>query len=334
MRCRILSQPPESRRNSGGFGSYRDGDYASSPLGGALATASTAGPHSVRSAPLRAESAPRPRDRSGARKSRCRSGPLWTERHGGGEIVTATLRTGTEPPHDPAKQDAAAAAYDTTEEPLARSPSRRSRCPRRRPGADAGVKESSPRPRRSARPAQERREPLVPAPEVHERRRRRCRPGFEFSTAIAERLQDGLRCAASTSASAATSPPPIRPMENQPFWIDGKGWNEAGKRLVAALGRAADDGLSGRTTNPCPPSRRATRPSSRRGRHPARRRSAVLYARDARRRALGPAPPVEADHADALPALRDGGALGARRRRRSPAPCSPPTTRRMRPIAA
>lgn len=156
------------------------------------------------------------------------------------EIVTGTLRSGTEP-HDPAKQDAAA-PLQTTEEPLTLAiPA--IEMPPSDPALTPASKSVEPAPPAAAPGPLKSVEPLVPAPEVP-KVVVTLPPGFEFSTAIAERLQDGLALRRLSERERGEIAAAYQAHENRPFWIDGKGWNEAGKRIVAALGRAADDGLS------------------------------------------------------------------------------------------
>jgi murein L,D-transpeptidase YcbB/YkuD len=68
--------------------------------------------------------------------------------------------------------------------------------------------------------------------------------------------------------------------DNQPFWIDGKGWSAAAKRLVAQLARAAQDGL--RAEDYAPPVFEASDKASLAEADLRLSALAVLYARDAR----------------------------------------------------
>ncbi len=68
-------------------------------------------------------------------------------------------------------------------------------------------------------------------------------PGLEFAGAVAEQLQDAVALQRLPERERNEIIAAYQANENKPFWIDGKGWNEAGKRIVAQLGRAGEDGL-------------------------------------------------------------------------------------------
>ena len=85
-------------------------------------------------------------------------------------------------------------------------------------------------------------EPLVPLPEMP-KVVVTVPPGMEFAAALAERLQDGVALQRLPERERNEIVAAYQANENKPFWIDGKGWNESGKRIVAQLGHAADDGL-------------------------------------------------------------------------------------------
>lgn len=73
---------------------------------------------------------------------------------------------------------------------------------------------------------------------------------------------------------------------HKPLWIDGKGWSEAGKRLTARLGRAAEDGL--RPTDYPLPAFEASDKGSLAEADVRLSALAVLYARDARGARIDP----------------------------------------------
>jgi murein L,D-transpeptidase YcbB/YkuD len=84
--------------------------------------------------------------------------------------------------------------------------------------------------------------PLVPPPEMP-KLVIDLPPGFEFAAEIAKRAGEAVALPRLGERERSDILAAYQAHENRPFWIDGKGWNEAGKRLVAQLGRAGEDGL-------------------------------------------------------------------------------------------
>ncbi|MCU4178646.1 murein L,D-transpeptidase [Bosea sp. BH3] len=156
------------------------------------------------------------------------------------EIVTGTLGIGAKP-QDPVKQDATA-PLETPDEPVTLAipaiempPADPALVPAAKsaetapPAADSGPLKAV--------------EPLVPAPEMP-KLVITVPPGFEFAAAVAAQMQDGLALRRLSERERNEIAAAYQAHENRPLWIDGKGWTEAGKRIVAQLGRAGEDGLS------------------------------------------------------------------------------------------
>jgi murein L,D-transpeptidase YcbB/YkuD len=105
-------------------------------------------------------------------------------------------------------------------------------------------------------------------------------PGFEFAAEIATRAGEAVALPRLGERERTDILAAYQAHENRPFWIDGKGWSEAGKRLVAQLGRAGEDGLRP-TDYPLPVFEASDRGSL--AEADVRLSAlAVLYARDAR----------------------------------------------------
>lgn len=161
------------------------------------------------------------------------------------EIVTGTVPSGSRL-RDPAKLDAAA-PLEAEEEPVTLD------IPAvEMPAPDptlAPASKALPEPAEPAVPAPEPQtgplrsvEPLVPMPELP-KVVVTVPPGLEFAAAIAEHLQDAIALHRLPERERSEIIAAYQANEHKPFWIDGKGWNEAGKRIVAQLGRASEDGL-------------------------------------------------------------------------------------------
>ncbi|SEG28509.1 L,D-transpeptidase family protein [Bosea lathyri] len=85
-------------------------------------------------------------------------------------------------------------------------------------------------------------EPLVPLPEIP-KVVIELPPGSEFAADIATYAPEALALPRLGERERNDVLAAYQANENRPFWIDGKGWSEAGKRLVAQLSRAREDGL-------------------------------------------------------------------------------------------
>jgi murein L,D-transpeptidase YcbB/YkuD len=68
-------------------------------------------------------------------------------------------------------------------------------------------------------------------------------PGLAFAADIAARANDGVAVRRLGERERGEILAAYQANENKPFWIDAKGWTAAGKRIVAQLEHAADDGL-------------------------------------------------------------------------------------------
>jgi murein L,D-transpeptidase YcbB/YkuD len=104
--------------------------------------------------------------------------------------------------------------------------------------------------------------------------------GSEFAAAIAARATDALDLPRLAERERAEIAAAYAANENRPLWIDGRGWSEAGKRLVARLERAGEDGL--RPTDYGLPAFEASDKGSLAEADVRLSALAVLYARDAR----------------------------------------------------
>lgn len=105
-------------------------------------------------------------------------------------------------------------------------------------------------------------------------------PGSDLAAEIAARAGEALALPRLSERERADILAAYQANDNRPLWIDGRGWSEAGRRLTAQLGRAAEDGLRP-ADYPLP----AFEASDRAGLAEADVRLsalAVLYARDAR----------------------------------------------------
>jgi murein L,D-transpeptidase YcbB/YkuD len=85
-------------------------------------------------------------------------------------------------------------------------------------------------------------EPIVPLPEMP-KVVVELPPGSEFAAEIAAHAPEALELPRLGERERNDILAAYQANENRPFWIDGKGWSEAGKRLVAQLSRAREDGL-------------------------------------------------------------------------------------------
>ncbi|QEL24227.1 L,D-transpeptidase family protein [Bosea sp. F3-2] len=154
------------------------------------------------------------------------------------EIVTGTVSAGG--PRDPAKLDATA-PVEAEEEPVTLDiPA--IEMPATDPAlvpASKAVEPVAPAPQTGPLQSVE---PLVPPPEIP-KVVVTLPPGLEFAAAVAEHLQDAVAVHRLSERERNEIIAAYQANENKPFWIDGKGWNEAGKRIVAQLGRAGEDGL-------------------------------------------------------------------------------------------
>ncbi|KRE00706.1 hypothetical protein ASE61_19795 [Bosea sp. Root670] len=154
------------------------------------------------------------------------------------EIVTGTVTTGNRP-LDPARQDAASPL--DSEEPLTLDiPA--VEMPAADPALTPVVK--SPEPVETAPQSGPLRtvEPLVPLPEMP-KVVVEVPPGSEFAAAVAAALPDALTLRRLGERERNEIVAAYQANENRPFWVGGKGWNEAGKLIATQLGRAAEDGL-------------------------------------------------------------------------------------------
>ncbi|PTM40753.1 L,D-transpeptidase family protein [Bosea sp. 124] len=105
-------------------------------------------------------------------------------------------------------------------------------------------------------------------------------PASEFAADIAARATEALALPRLGERERADIVTAYAANGNKPLWIDGKGWSEAGKRLTARLGRAAEDGL--RPTDYPLPAFEASDKGSLAEADVRLSGLAVLYARDAR----------------------------------------------------
>jgi murein L,D-transpeptidase YcbB/YkuD len=155
------------------------------------------------------------------------------------EIVTGTVTTGSRA-QDPARQDAAA-PLDTAEEAVTLD------IPAiEMPAADPALVPAArtPEPTEAApQPGPLRTvEPLVPLPEVP-KVVVELPPGSEYAAAVAAALPEALTLRRLGERERNEIVAAYQANENRPFWVGGKGWNEAGKHVATQLGRAAEDGL-------------------------------------------------------------------------------------------
>ncbi|PZN98764.1 MAG: murein L,D-transpeptidase [Hyphomicrobiales bacterium] len=111
-------------------------------------------------------------------------------------------------------------------------------------------------------------------------------PGSEFAADIAARAAEALAVPRLAERERADILAAYQANENRPFWIDGKGWSEAGKRLTARLGRASEDGL--RPTDYPLPAFEASDKGSLAEADVRLSALAVLYARDSRGARIDP----------------------------------------------
>lgn len=155
------------------------------------------------------------------------------------DIVTGTVSAGSRL-RDPAKLDATAPA-EAEEEPVTLDiPALE--MPATDPALVPASKAVEPAPPAPQTGPLQSIEPLVPPPEMP-KVVVTVPPGLEFAAAVAEHLQDAVALHRLSERERNEIIAAYQANENKPFWIDGKGWNEAGKRIVAQLGRAAEDGL-------------------------------------------------------------------------------------------
>lgn len=105
-------------------------------------------------------------------------------------------------------------------------------------------------------------------------------PASEFAADITARAAEALALPRLGERERADILAAYEANGNKPLWIDGKGWSEAGKRLTARLGRAAEDGL--RATDYALPVFEASDKGSLAEADVRLSGLAVLYARDAR----------------------------------------------------
>lgn len=169
--------------------------------------------------------------------------PQATAAHSGdaseAEIVTGTVSAGGRL-RDPAKLDATA-PVEAEQEPVTLDiPA--IEMPAADPALVPASKSVEPAPTAPQTGPLQSVEPLVPPPEMP-KVVVTVPPGLEFATAVAERLPDAVALQRLAERERNEIIAAYQANENKPFWIDGKGWNEAGKRIVAQLGRAAEDGL-------------------------------------------------------------------------------------------
>ncbi len=85
-------------------------------------------------------------------------------------------------------------------------------------------------------------ESLVPAPEMP-KLVIDVPPGLEFAADIAAQAAEAVAVRRLGERERGEIIAAYQANENRPFWIDGKGWTVVGKRIVAQLEHAADDGL-------------------------------------------------------------------------------------------
>ncbi len=85
-------------------------------------------------------------------------------------------------------------------------------------------------------------EPIVPAPDMP-KVVVEVDPGLAFAADIAARAGEAVAVRRLGERERAEIVAAYQANQNRPFWIDAKGWTGAGKRLVAQLEHAGDDGL-------------------------------------------------------------------------------------------
>lgn len=106
------------------------------------------------------------------------------------------------------------------------------------PPADPALVPPKPEPLRSAQPA-----PVLIAPPDLPAVIVTLPAGSEFAAEIAARAAEALALPRLAERERADIVAAYAANENRPLWIDGRGWSEAGKRLVARLEHAGEDGL-------------------------------------------------------------------------------------------
>lgn len=111
-------------------------------------------------------------------------------------------------------------------------------------------------------------------------------PGSEFAADIVNRSAAALALPRLSERERADIAAAYLSHENRPFWIDGKGWSEGARRLVAQLERAGEDGL--RPTDYPLPIFEASDKGSLAEADVRLSALAVLYARDARGARIDP----------------------------------------------
>jgi L,D-transpeptidase YcbB len=104
--------------------------------------------------------------------------------------------------------------------------------------------------------------------------------GSEFAADIAARAGEALALPRLAERERAEIVAAYAANQNRPLWIDGRGWSEAGKRLVARLERAGEDAL--KPTDYALPAFEASDRGSLAEADVRLSGLAVLYARDAR----------------------------------------------------
>lgn len=85
-------------------------------------------------------------------------------------------------------------------------------------------------------------EPLVPLPEMP-KLAVDVPAGFAFAGEIVAHAAEAVALPRLGERERAEILAAYQAHENRPFWIDDKGWNEAGRRIVAQLERAGEEGL-------------------------------------------------------------------------------------------
>lgn len=126
---------------------------------------------------------------------------------------------------------------------------------------------------------------LVPAPEMP-KLVIDLPPGLEFAADIAAQAAEAVAVRRLGERERGEIIAAYQANENRPFWIDGKGWTAAGKRIVAQLEHAADDGL--RPTDYALPVFELSDKAQLAAADVRLSALAVLYARDARGGRLDP----------------------------------------------
>lgn len=200
------------------------------------------------------------------------------------EIVTGTVSSAARP-RNPASIDAAAPAPEaepqavTLDIPTIEMPAADPALAAGRP-----VSASVTAPAAAAGPLQAT-QPIVPVPEMP-KVVVEVDPGLAFAADIAARAAEGVAVRRLGERERTEIVAAYQARDNKPFWIDAQGWTAAGKRIVAQLERAADDGL--RPTDYALPVFEA-RDSAKLAEADLRLSAlAVLYARDARGGRLDP----------------------------------------------